>query len=109
MARIRYYTDEQVSRAVISGLRQRGVDVLSVPEAGKIGASDREQLAFALMEGRVLLTYDTDFLSLDAAGVHHAGIVYVNQYTPTGEIIRGLMLICQVLDSTEMIGQVEYL
>jgi len=59
VAKIRYYTDEQVSRAVISGLRQRGVDVLSVPEAGKIGASDREQLAFALAEGRVLLTYDT--------------------------------------------------
>lgn len=51
MARIRYYTDEQISRAVISGLRQRGVDVLSVPEANKIGASDQEQLAFALAEG----------------------------------------------------------
>jgi hypothetical protein len=109
VARIRYYTDEQVSRAVISGLRQRGVDVLSVPEANKIGASDQEQLAFAQAEGRVLLTHDTDFLYLDAAGVNHAGIVYASQYTPIGEIIRGLMLICQVLDSTEMRGQVEYL
>lgn len=94
---------------MINGLRQRGVDVLSVPEAGKIGASDREQLAFALAEGRVLLTYDTDFLSLGAAGVHHAGIVYASQYMPIGEIIRGLMLIYQVFDSTEMTGQIEYL
>ena len=50
MAEIRYYTDEQVSRAVINGLRQRGVDVLSVPEANRIGASDDEQLAFALAQ-----------------------------------------------------------
>jgi len=46
MARkIRYYTDEHVAKAVVSGLRQRGVDVLTVPEAGMLGASDQEQLA----------------------------------------------------------------
>ena len=109
MARIRYYTDEQVSRAVIGGLRQRGVNVLSVPEADKIGASDREQLAFALEQGRVLFTHDADFLRLDAAGISHAGIVYAGQDTPVGDIIRGLMLIHQLLDSAEMIGHVEYL
>ena len=57
--------------------------------------------------------YNTDAIGflreLGAAGVNHAGIVYASQYTPIGEIIRGLMLICQVLDSTEMRGQVEYL
>lgn len=109
MAKIRYYTDEHVSRAVINGLRQRGVDVLSVPEAHRIGTADNEQLAFALAEGRVLLTYDTDYLALHAAGVSHAGIVYANQYTPVREVIRGLMLIYQALDSAEMTGQVEYL
>ncbi len=31
------------------------------------------------------------------------------QYMPIGEIIRGLMLIYQVFDSTEMTGQIEYL
>lgn len=109
MARIRYYTDEQVSRAVIGGLRQRSVDVLSVPEANKIGASDREQLTFALEEGRVLFTHDADFLRLDAAGVSHAGIVYAGQDTSVGDIIRGLMLIHQALDSMEMVGHIEYL
>jgi hypothetical protein len=109
VAKIRYYTDEHVSRAVINGLRQRGVDVLSVPEADRIGTADNEQLAFALAEGRVLLTYDTDYLVLHAAGVSHAGIVYANQYTPVGEIVRGLMLIYQALDSAEMAGHVEYL
>ncbi len=109
MGRIRYYTDEHVSRAVIGGLRQRGVDVLSVPEASQLGASDLEHLAFAFAEGRVLFTHDTDFLRLAAAGVRHAGIVYAHQRTSVGEIIRGLMLIHQTLDAEDLVDQVEYL
>ncbi len=34
---IRFYTDEHISRAVVHGLRQRGVDVLTVAEAGLLG------------------------------------------------------------------------
>ena len=109
MAKIRYYTDEHVSRAVIVGLRQRGVDVLSVPEASKLGASDEEHLAFALAEGRVLFTHDADFLRLASSGINHAGIVYAPQPTPVGETIRGLMLIYQVLDSEDLINGIEYL
>jgi hypothetical protein len=109
VGRIRYYTDEHVSRAVIGGLRQRGVDVLSVPEANQLGASDLEHLAFAFAEGRVLFTHDTDFLRLAAAGARHAGIVYAHQRTSVGEIIRGLMLVYQTLDAEDLVDQVEYL
>jgi hypothetical protein len=38
VSKIRYYVDKHVSRAVVRGLRQRGVDVLSVPEADMLGA-----------------------------------------------------------------------
>jgi len=62
VSKIRYYTDEHVSKAVIRGLRQRGVNVLSVPEAQKLGATDEEHIAFAHAEGRVLFTQDEDFL-----------------------------------------------
>lgn len=109
MSEIRYYTDEQVSRAVIRGLRQRGVDVLTVPEANKLGATDEEHLAFALAEGRVVFTQDDDFLRLASSGKAHAGIVYAPQHTPTGEIIQGLMMIFQVLETEEMVGNIEYL
>jgi hypothetical protein len=30
---VKFYTDEHVARAVVNGLRQRGADVLTVPEA----------------------------------------------------------------------------
>lgn len=109
MSQIRYYTDEHVASAVILGLRQRGIDVLSVPEAGTMGATDEAHLALASEQGRVLFTQDTDFLRLAAAGSLHAGIVYVPQHTAIGDIIRGLLLISQVLDAEDMIGKIEYL
>ena len=108
MNKIRYYTDENVSRAIIHGLRQRGVDVLSVPEADMLSASDEKQLAFAVEQKRVIFTYDDDFLKL-AAGLEHAGIVYGSQQLATGNIIRGLMLIYDVLGAEDMKNQVEFL
>ena len=107
--RIRYYTDEHVARAVVRGLRQRGVDVLTVREADLLGASDEAHLKRARAEERVLVTQDNDFLRLHAAGREHAGIAYAFQGTSTGQIIRGLMLIYQVLDPADMVGHVEYL
>ena len=107
--KVRFYTDEHVASAVAHGLRQRGVDVLTVPDAGLLSATDEEHLARARTEGRVLFTQDPDFLRLHAAGVAHAGIVYAAQGTSIGEIIRGLMLIHQVLESEDMKDHVEYL
>jgi uncharacterized protein with PIN domain len=109
VSKVRYYTDEHVAKAVIRGLRQRGVDVLTVSEANMLGADDEDHLSFALTEGRVVFTQDDDFLRLASSGKAHAGIVYAPQHTPIGEIIQGLMLIYQVLEAKEMIGNVEYL
>jgi uncharacterized protein with PIN domain len=109
MAGIKFYLDEHVSRAVAKGLRQRGADVLTVPEAGMIGASDEEHLALAGREGRVIFTQDDDFLRLAAQGYLHAGIVYARQPMPIGEIIYGLMLVLQVLTPEEMRNHIEFL
>ena len=49
---IRFYADEHVSKAVIKGLRQRGAEVLTIREAGLLGASDTEHLERARQEGR---------------------------------------------------------
>jgi predicted nuclease of predicted toxin-antitoxin system len=107
--KISFYTDEHVSRAVIQGLRHRGIDVLTIPEAGLMGASDEEHLSRAQREGRVIFTQDQDFLRLAAAGAEHAGIVYASQNTSVREILRGLRMVYEVLDAEEMVGHVEYL
>jgi predicted nuclease of predicted toxin-antitoxin system len=106
---IRLYADEQVSRAVVRGLRQRGVDVLTAAEAGLLGAPDEKHLTLALSQRRVILTQDDDFLRLHAAGMKHAGIVYAAQGTRIGDIIRGLMLIHDLLEADAMVGHVEFL
>lgn len=109
MVQVKLYTDEHVAYAVVAGLRQRGVDVLTVVEANLLSASDEVHLERAFEEGRVVFTQDEDFLNLHAAGLNHAGIAYAPQGTPVGDIIRGLMLIYQVLDAEDMHGHVEFL
>lgn len=107
--RVKFYMDEHVPFAVTQGLRRRGVDVLTVQEAGMQAASDEEHLALALSQGRVIFTQDADFLRLHASGVNHAGIAYAPQQTPVGDMIRGLILIAEVLEARDMIDHVEYL
>ena len=98
-----------MASAVVHGLRQRGVDVLTVADARLLSAMDEEHLTQARTEGRVLFTQDPDFLRLHAVGAAHAGIVYAPQGTSMGDIIRGLMLIHQVLEPEDMKDHVEYL
>lgn len=107
--KIRYYTDEHVAKAVIRGLRRRGVDVLTAPEADMLQAPDEEHLRLAATQGRVILTQDDDFLRLGAQGHEHAGIVYTPQHTPVGAVVSGLMLIYQALTPDEMTNHVEFL
>lgn len=106
---IKFYTDEHIAKAVIRGLRQRGVDVLSLVEAGMLGALDEKHLAFALQQGRVIFTQDEDFLRFHGQGLEHAGIVYAPQGTAIGVIIRGLMLIHDVLEVEDMHNHVEFI
>ncbi len=107
--KIRFYADEHIPRAVVRGLRERGVDVQTVSEAGLLSASDEEHLRRCDIEGSVLITQDSDFLHLHALGVTHAGIVYAPHETSIGEMIRGLMLVFLVLDLEDMREHLEYL
>ena len=56
-----------------------------------------------------MVTQDEDFLRLHGAGKKHEGIIFVRQETSVGEIIRGMMLVYQLLEKEEMLGQIEYL
>jgi hypothetical protein len=56
-----------------------------------------------------MVTQDTDFLRLHAAGVSHGGIVYAPQQTPVPHMLRALMLVHDVLTAEDMIQHVEFL
>jgi hypothetical protein len=57
---VRFLANENIPRSVIAGLRQRGHDVLSAKESLR-GRPDRDLLAQAQVERRVLVTQDKDF------------------------------------------------
>ncbi len=104
---IRYFTDEQVAKAVADGLRKRGIDVLTVAQAKLLGATDEELLSFVRSEQRVLITQDQDFLRLAANASNHPGIVYAPQGSSIGELVRMLDLLYQISNMEQLSGRVE--
>jgi Domain of unknown function (DUF5615) len=104
-----FYSDENVARAVVDGLRRRGIDVLTCQDAAMMGATDEAHLLFCKEHRRVIFSQDDDFLRLHAKGLAHAGIVYSHQRTSIGTIIQGLLLIYQILSPDEMLNHVEFI
>ncbi len=114
--KIRLYMDEDaMSRALINGLRARGVDVTSVEEEGKRALDDRAQLEFSTQQGRVLCTSNIkDFYLLHTEylqkGKFHAGIILIPQKRYTvGEQIRRLLKLISTKTSETMQSQIEFL
>jgi predicted nuclease of predicted toxin-antitoxin system len=107
---LRFHLDENCPHAIADGLRRRGIDVTTTPDVSLISASDEEQTAYALDEGRVIFTLDKDFLRLDASGVPHASIVYCRQgKRGIGSIIQGLTEVWEVMEPQEMQNWLVYL
>ena len=106
---VRFYLDEHVGSVVRRALRQRGIDVETVAEAGLLGATDDAHLGHALSSGRVVVSRDSDFLVLHAEGRPHAGIAYASQRASARRLLDGLLLIHAALDAEEMAGAVEFL
>lgn len=88
--KIKFFTDEHVASAVIQGLRQRGVEVLSIPEADMLGETDENILAKATAEGFVVFTQDDDFLRLHASGIRIPGLSMLPNTPPSEKLSEGL-------------------
>lgn len=56
------YTDVQIPRSIVTGLRLGGVDVLTAQQDGMAEAEDSEILDRATELGRIVFTHDDDFL-----------------------------------------------
>jgi len=101
--------DQHIPSAVSHGLRRHGIDILTAQEAGRCGMSDEDQLAFATAQGRVVVTFDTDFLVLHQSVVAHAGIAWcLEQKHGIGQLIQALLLLHGVLADADMVNHVEY-
>jgi predicted nuclease of predicted toxin-antitoxin system len=108
--KIKFHLDENVANAVAQGLKRRGIDVTTTSEQSLISVSDKIQLEFAISQNRVIFTQDTDFLRMNQADSNHYGIVYSYQGNKSiGEIIKGLILIWELLEPSDMLGKVEFI
>jgi hypothetical protein len=74
----RLYANENYDFAIVVELRQLGHDVLTVAEAGNAGKGipDTDVLAFALLQGRAVLTFNRrHFIRLHMQVQPHCGII----------------------------------
>jgi predicted nuclease of predicted toxin-antitoxin system len=72
---LRFYLDKNLPVEIARQLQTRDIDVITVREVGALGDTDENHLTRATEMGRVLCTYDTDYVALATKGIEHAGIV----------------------------------
>jgi predicted nuclease of predicted toxin-antitoxin system len=112
--RIRLYLDEDAQRAsLVRALRARKVEVTTALEAGKIGATDEEQLAYAVAQNLTLFSFNRgDFVQLHTEylrdGHPHAGII-VSDQLEVGLILRRLLRLLDRRSAEEMNSWLEFL
>jgi predicted nuclease of predicted toxin-antitoxin system len=108
--RIRFHLDEHIDPDIAAALRRHGIDATTTIEARLRTANDDSQLDYAKAQRRVTATDDCDFLRLAANDPAHPGIVICRrQFLSIRDIIRGLILIYEVLTPQEMVGRVEFI
>jgi hypothetical protein len=108
--RLSYHLDEHVPNAVAKALRLYGIDVTMPTDVNLLRARDHQHLEHARRTGRVMVTYDSDFLRLHKMNVEHAGIAYFGPRSRrVGYVIEMLCLFYEGFLPDEMINRLEYL
>ncbi|MEW6542303.1 MAG: DUF5615 family PIN-like protein [Nitrospirota bacterium] len=110
---VKLYLDESVSTVLASFLSQQGVDCQTAQQAGRLGASDEDQLRHATRTGRAILTHDTrDFLRLarewGQAGRSHSGIILSHQ-VPYRVLVKRLHSFLSTYQGADLTDQVLWL
>lgn len=110
---IQCYLDEDVDVLVADLLRAYGYIATTALEAGKLGASDAEQLESAAGRQWAIITHNrVHFEQLAeqyfAAGLQHSGIIIAVRRSPH-EIARRLLLILDQVTADEMDNQIRYI
>ncbi len=110
---VRLYFDEDVSASVVENLRQRGFDVLSARDAGRLHLDDDAQLAFAVAEQRALFTHNRyDFEQRHkhylTEGLRHYGVILAIRRPSDAAVVARLLALLDSVTADEMINQLRY-
>jgi len=98
MTTLRLYLDEDVDPLLARILTDRGFDVLTTQEAHRLSSTDADQLAFAVQQGRTILTHNTAHFAALARtytldGQEHAGVIVSDQLPLKDLLARTLRLL----------------
>lgn len=110
---ISLYLDEDVNVLLSDLLRGRGFVVTTTQEAGQMGKTDEDQLAFATTRGQAILTHNrVDFEALARgyfeAGRSHSGIIIAVRRPPI-ELSRRVLMLLNHVTADEIENQIRYL
>ena len=110
---IELYLDEDVDVLVADLLRSRGFVVITTVEAKKRGATDADQLAYAVQNGKVLFTHNRihfDYLAREYVDTDrsHYGIIIATRRPPY-ELARRLLQILNHVTADEFENQVRFI
>lgn len=109
------YLDENIPPMLAQQLRRRGFDALCAHEVAMLGKSDEEQLEYAYRNGRILLTFDTDFITLAiqwlSESKHHSGVVISKEYKigHIGELVKLCSRFLSQIQSEDVMDTTIYL
>lgn len=85
--RPKFYADENIPLTACNSLKIIKIDILTTFEANMQSRSDSEQLRFASLGGRAVITHDTDFLRIKES-ISHNGILFITRQLSIGELVR---------------------
>lgn len=108
---MKIYSDENIERSIIEGLRRRKIEVVSAIELGYEGKPDEFHIQKASEIKAVILTHDFDFIRIASNPcINHSGIIFAHSRNVSiGQCIRGAELIVNILTDTDMENHVEFL
>lgn len=94
--------------------REPSLDFRSAAEAALDGISDRDVLALAAAEGRIIVSHDENsmpapFVEFLEAGNHSPRLLLVPQSSRVGPVIESIVLIWLATDPSEWIDRLAWL
>ena len=110
---IHLYLDEDVDVLVAELLKARGFSALTARDAGQLGYTDAQQLAYEVNRGSTLLTHNrADFEALYQQYLSerrdHYGILIAVRRLPH-DIVRNLLAVLNHVTADEMMNQIRYI
>ena len=111
---LRLYMDHNVRQPVTTGLRLRGVEVLTAFEDGHQTADDPDLLDRSGELGHVLFSQDEDLLAeavrRQRAGIFFSGLIYCHQERlGIGALVEELELVAKASEPADLENRIAYL